>query len=301
MIAIQSQNVSKSFDGKTLVLDDINFEVPQGEVVGFLGPNGAGKTTTVRLLNGVLSPDKGKMFILGEEVDPEKPDIHRECGVMTDTAHCYEDLTGTENLVFFGQLYGMSKNEALDRANHVMKLFEIFDSKDRKLKEYSTGMKKRLSLARASIHNPKILFLDEPTSGLDPEAAKKVNLHIKEIASEEKVTVFLCTHQLKYAEEICTSYGFIDKGKILGFGTFDELLSKKDQSVILDIRGENIPELYRSESTDGRSSRIKIKTDAEANDIISSILQNGGKIYEAKQSGWDLEDLYFAYQKGDNN
>ena len=301
MLAIQSQNVSKSFDGKTLVLDDINFEVPQGEVVGFLGPNGAGKTTTVRLLNGVLSPDKGKMFILGEEVDPEKPDIHRECGVMTDTAHCYEDLTGTENLVFFGQLYGMSKNEALDRANHVMKLFEIFDAKDRKLKEYSTGMKKRLSLARASIHNPKILFLDEPTSGLDPEAAKKVNLHIKEIASEEKVTVFLCTHQLKYAEEICTSYGFIDKGKILGFGTFDELLSKKDQSVILDIRGENIPELYRSESTDGRSSRIKIKTDAEANDIISSILQNGGKIYEAKQSGWDLEDLYFAYQKGDNN
>ncbi|MCB0724030.1 MAG: ABC transporter ATP-binding protein [Ignavibacteriae bacterium] len=301
MIAIQSQNVSKSFDGKTLVLDDINFEVPQGEVVGFLGPNGAGKTTTVRLLNGVLSPDKGKMFILGEEVDPEKPDIHRECGVMTDTAHCYEDLTGTENLVFFGQLYGMSKNEALDRANHAMKLFEIFDSKDRKLKEYSTGMKKRLSLARASIHNPKILFLDEPTSGLDPEAAKKVNLHIKEIASEEKVTVFLCTHQLKYAEEICTSYGFIDKGKILGFGTFDELLSKKDQSVILDIRGENIPPIYRSEFSDGRSSRIKIKTDTEANDIISSILQNGGKIYEAKQTGWDLEDLYFAYQKGDNN
>ena len=301
MIAIQSQNVSKSFDGKTLVLDDINFEVPQGEVVGFLGPNGAGKTTTVRLLNGVLSPDKGKMFILGEEVDPEKPDIHRECGVMTDTAHCYEDLTGTENLVFFGQLYGMSKNEALDRANHVMKLFEIFDSKDRKLKEYSTGMKKRLSLARASIHNPKILFLDEPTSGLDPEAAKKVNLHIKEIASEEKVTVFLCTHQLKYAEEICTSYGFIDKGKILGFGTFDELLGKKDRSVILDIRGENIPPIYHSESSDSRSSRIKIKTDAEANDIITSILQNGGKIYEAKQTGWDLEDLYFAYQKEDNN
>ena len=301
MIAIQSQNVSKSFDGKTLVLDDINFEVPQGEVVGFLGPNGAGKTTTVRLLNGVLSPDKGKMFILGEEVDPEKPDIHRECGVMTDTAHCYEDLTGTENLVFFGQLYGMSKNEALDRANHAMKLFEIFDSKDRKLKEYSTGMKKRLSLARASIHNPKILFLDEPTSGLDPEAAKKVNLHIKEIASEEKVTVFLCTHQLKYAEEICTSYGFIDKGKILGFGTFDELLGKKDRSVILDIRGENIPPIYRSESSDSRSSRIKIKTDAEANDIITSILQNGGKIYEAKQTGWDLEDLYFAYQKEDNN
>ena len=301
MIAIQSQNVSKSFDGKTLVLDDINFEVPQGEVVGFLGPNGAGKTTTVRLLNGVLSPDKGKMFILGEEVDPEKPDIHRECGVMTDTAHCYEDLTGTENLVFFGQLYGLSKNEALDRANHVMKLFEIFDAKDRKLKEYSTGMKKRLSLARASIHNPKILFLDEPTSGLDPEAAKKVNLHIKEIASEEKVTVFLCTHQLKYAEEICTSYGFIDKGKILGFGTFDELLGKKDRSVILDIRGENIPPIYRSESSDSRSSRIKIKTDAEANDIITSILQNGGKIYEAKQTGWDLEDLYFAYQKEDNN
>lgn len=299
MIAIASQNISKSFDGKTTVLDNVSFEVPQGEVVGFLGPNGAGKTTTVRILNGVLSPDKGKMFLLGEEVHPDKRDIHRECGVMTDTAHSYEDLSGMENLVFFAQLYGLSKSDAIDRAERVMKLFEIYDAKDKKLKEYSTGMKKRLSLARASIHNPKILFLDEPTSGLDPEAAKKVNLHIKEIASEEKVTVFLCTHQLKYAEEICTTYGFIDKGKILGFGTFDELLSNKQHSIMLEIRGENIPADYRSEKSDSKASCLTISSDEDANNIISAIQNNGGKVYEARQAGWDLEDLYFAYQKGD--
>jgi ABC-2 type transport system ATP-binding protein len=298
LLAIQSQNVSKSFDGKTLVLDNVNFEIAQGEVVGFLGPNGAGKTTTVRLLNGVLTPTSGKMSILGEEVNPDNTGIHRICGVMTDTAHCYEDLTGEENLVFFGQLYGMNKTEALDRSKHIMQLFEIYDAKDRKLKEYGTGMKKRLSLARASINNPKILFLDEPTSGLDPEAARKVNLHIKEIAAEEKVTVFLCTHQLKYAEDICTSYGFIDKGKMLGFGTFDELLNRKEHTTLLDIRGENIPPEFRSESSDSKSARLKINDDTEADSIIASIQKSGGKVYEARQTGWDLEDLYFAYQKG---
>ena len=192
----------------------------------------------------------------------------------------------------------MNKTDALERSKRIMQLFEIYDAKDKKLKEYSTGMKKRLSLARASINNPKILFLDEPTSGLDPEAARKVNLHIKELAAEEKVTVFLCTHQLKYAEDICTSYGFIDKGKMLGFGTFDELLSRKDHTTLLEIRGDNIPAEYRSEPTDGKAARIKIKDDAEANNIIAAIQQNGGKVYEAAQTGWDLEDLYFAYQKG---
>ena len=296
--AIEAQNVSKTFDGEHLVLNDISFEVKQGEVVGFLGPNGAGKTTTVRLLNGVLSPDKGRMSIMGEEVFPDKVDIHRQCGVMTDTAHCYEELTGSENLVFFGMLYGMPKSECVERSESVMKLFEIYDAKDRKVKEYSTGMKKRLLLARASIHNPRILFLDEPTSGLDPEASMKVNRHIKEIAEQEKVTVFLCTHQLKYAEEICTEYGFIDNGKILGFGTFDELLNRKEHSILLSIRGENIPEKFRSEGNDSRMCKVKIKSDEEANTIISEIQNAGGKIFEASQRRWDLEDLYFAYQKG---
>ena len=300
MKAIETQNISKTFDGKNLVLDDVSFDVEQGEVVGFLGPNGAGKTTTVRLLNGVLSPDKGKMFILGKEVLPDAIEIHRQCGVMTDTAHCYEDLTGEENLVFFGMLYGMSKSQCMKRADFVMRLFEIDDAEDRKVKEYSTGMKKRLYLARASIHNPKILFLDEPTSGLDPEASRKVNQHIKEIAEQEKVTVFLCTHQLKYAEEICSEYGFIDRGKVLGFGTFDELLSRKEHSILLNIRGDGIPEKYRSEGNDNRICKVKIKNDEEANTVIAEIQSMGGKIYEASQRRWDLEDLYFAYQKGHN-
>src|SRR5690349_20815487 len=187
--------------------------IGEGEVFGFLGPNGAGKTTAVRILNGLLAPNSGAVRIYGKNVSDNLTEIHRLFGVMTETANFYEKLTGSENLMFYGRLYGFSKSECNERIKRLMSLFDISDAKDKKVGEYSTGMKKKIALCRAFLHNPKILFLDEPTSGLDPDAARNVNTLISNAAEVEKVTVFLCTHQLKYAEEICTLYGFIDNGK----------------------------------------------------------------------------------------
>jgi ABC-2 type transport system ATP-binding protein len=158
-------------------------------------------------------------------------------------------------------------------------------------------MKRKLSLARALLHRPKILFLDEPTSGLDPESAINVTKMVRQLSIEHGVTIFLCTHQLKYAEEICTLYGFIHKGSLLGFGTFDALLKQRNNAKHLEIRGIDIPNMYQTEKTAGGIFRIPIGSDSDASRIIYDILSNGGKVFEARQIHWNLEDLYFSFQK----
>jgi ABC-2 type transport system ATP-binding protein len=159
-------------------------------------------------------------------------------------------------------------------------------------------MRKRVSLGLALVHNPKILFLDEPTSGLDPENALNVTRLIKELAEENEVTIFLCTHQLKYAEDICTLYGFINDGNILGLGTFDELASRKNATLQLKVRGKNISEKFGFIHEDNDIYSKSILGDKEVNTIIQGILTSGGEVYEAVQQKWFLEQLYFKYIKG---
>lgn len=300
MNAIEIINLKKSYDGNKMALSETNISIGQGEIFGFLGPNGSGKTTTVRLLNGILEPSGGSAFILGMDVSKNQAQIHKICGVMTETALMYENLTGAENLNLFGRLYGMTENTIKARSQYLLEYLELIDAKDRKLGAYSTGMKRRLSLARSLLHSPKILFLDEPTSGLDPESAMNVTGMIQKMSNEQGVTVFLCTHQLKYAEEICTLYGFIHDGKMLGMGTFDELLKQKNSKKYLEIRGESLPGIKYSEYTSDGKMRIPIQSDSDVTRILKDILSYGGMIYEAKQVKWNLEDLYFSLQKEEN-
>ncbi|HAN10694.1 MAG TPA: ABC transporter ATP-binding protein [Clostridiales bacterium] len=297
MNAIEVSNLSKSYDGNTYALNDVSLAISQGEIFGFLGPNGSGKTTTIRLLNGILAKTSGNASILGHDTSSECSEIHKLCGVMTETALMYENLTGFENLNFFGNMHNMPATNIKDKSIELLKAFELADAKDKKVKTYSTGMKRRLSLARALLHSPKILFLDEPTSGLDPESAKHVTKMIHQLATEQGVTIFLCTHQLKYAEEICTLYGFIDKGIMLGFGSFDSLLKQKNSKKYLEIRGTNIPDINASIKTEEGNIKIPVSSDQEVSQIISDILSRGGKVYDARQIGWNLEDLYFSFQE----
>ena len=304
MEAILIEHIHKSFDGKIDVLSDIGFTIPQGEIFGFLGPNGAGKTTMVRLLNGVLAASSGRASLLGLDVATESMAIHRISGVMTETALPYENLSGSENLRLFGNFHEMASAEIEARSTLLLDHLELSAHKDKKVKTYSTGMKRRLSIARALLHNPQILFLDEPTSGLDPESAHNVNQMIKTMAKEQGVTVFLCTHQLKYAEELCSLYGFIDEGKLLGFGTFDELLRQKNNHIYLEIRGKHLErasQLSGIETLDDERFRMPIDSDGSVTPILQSLLQSGVEIFEAKQTKWSLEDLYFSYQKGVKN
>ncbi|OAA93490.1 daunorubicin/doxorubicin resistance ATP-binding protein DrrA [Clostridium coskatii] len=299
--AISIKNLKKSYDGQLNALNNISVSIPKGEIFGFLGPNGSGKTTTVRILNGILSATSGYAEILGIPVGKSNIEIHRLCGVMTESSFCYENLTAEQNLIFFGKMHGMGEKLLNERTDFILKRLELLDVKNRKVKSFSTGMRKRVSLAIALVHNPKILFLDEPTSGLDPENALNVTRLIKELAEENEVTIFLCTHQLKYAEDICTLYGFINNGSILGLGTFDELALRKNAALQLKIRGKNISEKlgFIYEGNDVYSKAIL--GDKEVNTLIQGILTSGGEIYEAMQKKWSLEQLYFKYIKGTSN
>ncbi|MCC9296151.1 ABC transporter ATP-binding protein [Clostridium sp. WLY-B-L2] len=295
MDAINIENLEKSYDGKVNALSSVSLSIPKGEIFGFLGPNGSGKTTTVRILNGVLSATSGHAEILGIPVGKNNIEIHRLCGVMTESASCYENLTARQNLMFFGKMHEMEEKLLDERVDFILKRLELWDVRDKKVKSFSTGMRKRVSLAVALVHNPQILFLDEPTSGLDPENALNVTRLIKELAEENQVTIFLCTHQLKYAEDICTLYGFINNGYVLGLGTFDELASRKNAALQLKIRGKNISSKFGF-IHDGNDTYSKsISGDKEVNALIQSILTDGGEIYEAVQQKWSLEQLYFKY------
>lgn len=223
MEAVVLEHLSKTYPGGKEAVRQVSLALGEGEVFGFLGPNGAGKTTTVKLLNGMLTPTAGSCRVLGSDPAREPEKVHARSGVVTEHAQMYDNLTGLQNLMFYASIFGMAEGQARGRANELLRQLGLEDAKDQKLSAYSTGMRQRLSLARALIHRPEALFLDEPTSGLDPESAKNVNRLIRRLAKEEGITVFLCTHQLRYAQEICTRYGLMEEGRLLAMGTLEEL------------------------------------------------------------------------------
>ncbi len=294
MKAITAAQLSKEYANHTAALIQLDLEIGQGEIFGFLGPNGAGKTTTVKLLNGLLTPTGGSCEIMGMPPQEKAEEVHRLCGVMTESAKMYAQLTGIQNLLFFAQTSGMSKKEGLERAELLLKRLGILEAKDKKAGSYSTGMMQRLSLARALIHRPQILFLDEPTSGLDPESAYAVNSLISDMASQEGVTVFLCTHQLRYAQDLCTEYGLISKGRLLASGCFEKLAEEMCFHPKAAVRTGD------RETPDGFERRGEwiyktISGEGEMPGLLGELISAGRQIYEARVEHPSLEDIYFAY------
>ena len=294
MYAVELHNLSKTYPGGKQAVQNVSLALEPGEVFGFLGPNGAGKTTTVKLLNGMLTPTEGICRVLGSDpaLEPEK--VHAVSGVVTEHARMYENLTGLENLVFYAELFGISADEAAGRAEALLQEMELEEAKDRKLAAWSTGMRQRISLARALIHRPKILFLDEPTSGLDPESAQNVNRMIREMAENSGITVFLCTHQLRYAQEICTRYGLIEEGRLLAAGTLEELRAEAFPQITLQIRAGSMPTGMGFRQTGAQEYETMIHTEEEIPEIVRRIAAAGGDIYKVEARQPDLEDIYFA-------
>ena len=294
MYAVELHNLSKTYPGGKQAVQNVSLALEPGEVFGFLGPNGAGKTTTVKLLNGMLTPTEGICRVLGSDpaLEPEK--VHAVSGVVTEHARMYENLTGLENLVFYAELFGISADEAAGRAEALLQEMELEEAKERKLAAWSTGMRQRISLARALIHRPKILFLDEPTSGLDPESAQNVNRMIREMAENSGITVFLCTHQLRYAQEICTRYGLIEEGRLLASGTLEELRAEAFSQITLQIRAGSMPTGMGFRQTGAQEYETMIRTEEEIPEIVRRIAAAGGDIYKVEARQPDLEDIYFA-------
>lgn len=298
METVAIQKLSKTYPGGKEALKQLSMSLSTGEVFGFLGPNGAGKTTTVKLLTGVLSPSGGLCEIMGvnPNIQPEK--VHLLSGIVTEHAQMYDNLTGIENLMFYATAFGLKQKEGKQRGESLLKELELTEAKDRKLATYSTGMRQRLSLARALLHRPKVLFLDEPTSGLDPESAQNVNQIIHNLACKEGITVFLCTHQLWYAQEICTRYGMIDQGTLLASGTIDELRARVFTSKSLRICASAVPDKLNFVKCGANEFETQIQDKKEIPDLIRKIVDAGEDIYSVNLAEPSLEDIYFALTAG---
>ncbi|MCL2608901.1 MAG: ABC transporter ATP-binding protein [Treponema sp.] len=293
MKAILAERLMKVYANGTKALDDVSFSIKEGGIFGFLGPNGAGKTTAVKVLNGILAPSGGSCGVFGMNPGTDTERVHAISGVVTEKAQMYNDLSGLRNLLFYGTLFGAGKEEARGRALELLERLELIEAKDQKLSTYSTGMRQRLSLARALMHRPKLLFLDEPTSGLDPESAQNVNNLIRELARRHGTTVFLCTHQLRYAEEICSGYGLIDDGRMLAEGSLDELRSPVFSGLIVSIKSDVYPPGLAFREEDG-FARIEVGSEEEIPGLVKSIVDFGGKVTHVAARRLSLEEIYFA-------
>lgn len=217
MKAIITTNLTKIFGNLTAV-DGISFSVNPGEVFGFLGPNGAGKTTTIRMLTGQLLPSSGGATVAGYDILSERGQLKTKIGVVFEFQNLYERLSARDNLNFMRQLYGLDKN----RVEHVLDLVGLKDRANDKLKHYSNGMKQRLLIARALLHEPEILFMDEPTLGLDPVIALQIRQLISQLAQDGR-TIFLTTHYMEEADRLCHHVAIINHGRIIALDTPHQL------------------------------------------------------------------------------
>ena len=300
---IWARGLSRGF-GDIVAVDGLSLEVYAGEVFGFLGHNGAGKTTTVRLMNGVLEPTGGEVTVLGLVPSTEGPALRRRTGVLTETPSLDERLTGRENLSIYADLYGVAENEVASRVNAFLDEFGLSERGDDKAGEYSRGMKQRLALARALLHNPEIIFLDEPTSGLDPVTTRHVHQMIRRMSDEGR-TVFLCTHNLVEAQSLCDRVAVLENGGLIALGTPTDLARQMvhSQRVKVEVAPEDREAAIRTmQSKDGVSEVLQENgallvqgAHREAiPELIAALVSEGVRIYQVTPEEPTLEDVYFA-------
>jgi ABC-2 type transport system ATP-binding protein len=215
-------HLTKVYRGLRAV-DDVNLEIKPGTIFGFLGPNGAGKTTTIKLMAGVLKPTEGRIIINGMDISEEPAEVKRCTGFVPDRPFLYEKLTASEFLYFIAGLYGLAHRVSFeDRMTRLLELFDLFHWKDELIESYSHGMKQRLVMCSALLHDPKVLIVDEPIVGLDPRGARLVKDIFRDRA-KGGTTIFMSTHSLEVAQEVCEEIAIIEAGKIIATGSAEEL------------------------------------------------------------------------------
>ena len=218
---IDVSNLRKTFD-TIEALKGISFNIQQGECYGLLGPNGAGKTTTISILSTIIKPDEGEVNIAGYDLKKNPLDCKKNIGVVTQEIGLYNELSAYDNLLFWGNLYNVSKSELKKRIDESLKLLGLSDRKNDKVKTYSGGMKRRINIATALLHKPKVLLMDEPTVGIDPQSRNLI-FEVLEKLRKEGITIVYTTHYMEEAERLCDRIGIIDDGEIIAQGTLDEL------------------------------------------------------------------------------
>jgi len=230
---ITAKNLTKKYDD-FIAVNDISFDVNKGDIFGFLGPNGAGKTTTINMLIGMAKISSGNIYYNDKDLTKNIKKAQEIIGVVADESNLYDEMSGYDNLCFCGSLYGLTKMERETKATELLKIFQLTEAANKKFKAYSKGMKRKLTIAAALIHNPQILFLDEPTTGIDVASVRQIRDMIKRL-NENGTTVFLTTHYIEEAERLCDRVAFINNGKIIKIDSVENLLSETKEANIIEV------------------------------------------------------------------
>ena len=295
-------------------LKGVSLKVERGEIFGLLGPNGAGKTTTVKIISTILLPDEGTARVLGYDVVSEADRVREVIGLSLSVERGFwYVMTGLENLIYFGLLRGMSVREARKRAMELLELVGLSKAANKPVEQYSLGMKARLALARALLHDPEVVILDEPTLGLDPAAARRMRELLLELSKRESKTIFLTTHNMVEAELICNRVAIINKGRIVVEGKPPELKRLVAEYVPLVIRGWGEPEAFRR-----AAERLGLRYNARVRGelvearflapvgeeekllatLVSTLVSMGVRVAEARVEEPTLEDVFIKFTGG---
>jgi ABC-2 type transport system ATP-binding protein len=294
---IETFGLSRNF-GKTTAVEDVTLSVEAGEVLGFLGPNGAGKTTTIRMLAGMIAPTKGHAIVAGHRTDRDVEQLHEMVGMLTQTPGLYDRLSARRNLEYFAGFYPSIESQS--QVEKYLKLMGLRERQDSKVGTFSKGMKQRLALARALVHEPKVLFLDEPTAGLDPEAAGEVRQLIRTLREEGR-TIFLSTHNLNEAEMLCKRIAVIHT-RLLALDTAEQLrrrFFRRQIIVQLEVSDAKVIEVVKKlpfvqEIREEGNQLILELTDSERNrpELVKAIVEAGGRVIAVSEKQYPLEEVY---------
>ena len=298
---IQVNGLTKSY-GPMLAVDHISFDVQEGEVFGFLGPNGAGKTTTIRMMVGLTQPSSGTAWVDGHDVTKESVEVKRTIGLVPETSNLYGELTTMENLIYQAELYGVARKERKDRTLQLLEEFGLKEHQEKPFQALSRGLKRRLTIAAALIHHPKILFLDEPTTGLDVMSARGLRKLITD-SKKKGLTIFLTTHYIPEAESLCDRIAIIVQGKIRVVDTPENIRDQMKEAEVLEIGLDRITEDLKNSllSLNGvekiliDENRVRFRTrrlDQVASPIIRSLEGHGAKIKSINTLSPSLEDAF---------
>jgi len=301
---IRTENLTKSF-GDHLAVDRLTLDINAGEVFGFLGPNGAGKTTTIRMLSSLISPSAGRATVMGYEVGRDDQQIRRHVGILTETPGMYDRLSARRNLTIFARLYEV---EAVDRqVEKYLRLLGLWERRDDAVGEFSKGMRQKLAIARALLHEPPVLFLDEPTAALDPEASRLVHDFISELRSEGR-TIFLCTHNLDEADRLCdrvavfkTHLRVVDtpgrlRRQVYGRQVVFHLAGPAEPYLAL---ARALPFVSAAETEAGKLILTLDDPEGHNPDIVRALVAAGADIQFVGELRYSLEDVYLQLVKDD--
>ncbi len=295
--AIVARGLGRRFGARAAV-EGLSFRVEPGQVFGLLGPNGAGKTTTVRMLCALLAPSFGEGEVLGLTLGRDGAAIRAAVGLLTEQPGLYDRLSARDNLLYFARLYGLPEPAARVRIGALLELFGLSARAGDRVGAFSKGMRQKVALARAVLHEPKVVFLDEPTSGLDPEASVQVRRLIRELAGQGGAVV-LCTHNLDDAQRLCDRVAVI-KGRILAEGPVSEL--SEGRAVEIGLLGDAAPLAHRlrgfaglaegAVDVDGSSLRIALNDGVEVPDLVARVVALGGRVASVRPAARELERVY---------